>query len=389
MVEALAEKDRGNDWFKKGNYDKAIERYTKGMTLDPMNAVLPANRAMALLKKGLFAAAETDCTLALSIDNTYIKAFQRRASSRTGLNKLELALQDYDQILRLEPKNKAAQVEKAKIIEKLKQGTEECNDVKRDCTKSTFNKFEDKMKGAFSRSGIKSQSRSEKLKPLESKILSPTEEMEISEEGLVLPIIMPVHLRSKKQLKRIQINEISSAASIKASVPDKVVLPPEQVFEKNDELSTQVVTKSTGFTKKIEKEISADLAKVDIVNSMPSVPVNSTKFFTDWKSLKTIVNRTRYLQQFTSTDYKRVFKSSLDGVLFSELLIVLNHMAQRGVMPEMIVNQLEGLSGLPRIQAVAMFMSKQDQERLRYVIGELENTYPGYIARWKKVFSLQ
>ena len=43
------------------------------MTLDPLNAVLPANRAMALLKKGQFAAAETDCTLALSIDNTYIK----------------------------------------------------------------------------------------------------------------------------------------------------------------------------------------------------------------------------------------------------------------------------------------------------------------------------
>ena len=29
-VEAVAEKERGNDWFKKGDYDKAIERYTKG-----------------------------------------------------------------------------------------------------------------------------------------------------------------------------------------------------------------------------------------------------------------------------------------------------------------------------------------------------------------------
>ena len=88
MVEAVAEKDRGNEWFKNGNYDKAIERYTRGkrylllfvtyhyflgMTLDPLNAVLPANRAMALLKKGQFGAAETDCTLALSIDSTYIK----------------------------------------------------------------------------------------------------------------------------------------------------------------------------------------------------------------------------------------------------------------------------------------------------------------------------
>ena len=33
MVEAVSEKDRGNDWFKKGNYDKAIERYTRGELL--------------------------------------------------------------------------------------------------------------------------------------------------------------------------------------------------------------------------------------------------------------------------------------------------------------------------------------------------------------------
>jgi hypothetical protein len=51
-----------------------------GMTLDPLNAVLPANRAMALLKKGQFGAAETDCTLALSIDTTYIKVCEEEVT---------------------------------------------------------------------------------------------------------------------------------------------------------------------------------------------------------------------------------------------------------------------------------------------------------------------
>merc|ERR1719308_772719 len=147
MVEAVSEKDRGNDLFKKGNYDKAIERYTRGMNLDPMNAVLPANRAMALLKKRQFGAAETDCTLSLSLDPTYIKAYQRRASARTGLDKLNLAIQDYDEVLKLEPKNKAAQTEKAKIIEKLKLSSEESTLKKEEIPVSTFNKFEDKMKG--------------------------------------------------------------------------------------------------------------------------------------------------------------------------------------------------------------------------------------------------
>jgi len=379
MVEAVAEKERGNDWFKKGNYDKAIERYTRGMTLDPLNAVLPANRAMALLKKGQFAAAETDCTLALSIDNTYIKAFQRRASARTGLDKYELAIQDYEEVLRLEPKNKAAQAEKDKIVEKINLQAEDTNHVKEVSSKPTFNKFEDKMKGILSKSAV---AKHEKLEVSKSKVLlagAASAETEVAEEGLVLPIQKPVHLRSKKPLKRIEIEEVSSAASMQTDVSKNV---------KKEGLVKEDATKSTGFTKKIEKEISADLAKVEIVNTLPPVPTTSTKFFTDWKTLKTIVNRAKYLQQFTVADYKAVFKSSLDGVLFSELVMVLHHLVQRGVMPEIVVNQLEGLCGLPRVSAVAMFMSKQDQDRLRYVIDELENVNPGDAARWKKVFSL-
>jgi len=158
LVEAVAEKDRGNEWFKKGNYDKAIERYTRGMTLDPLNAVLAANRAMALLKKGQYGAAETDCTLALSIDSTYIKAFQRRASARTGLDKFHLAMQDYEEVLRLEPKNKAAQAEKAKLVEKIEENTDEKKDNEV-TTKPAFNKFEEKMKGALSKTEVKSGSK--------------------------------------------------------------------------------------------------------------------------------------------------------------------------------------------------------------------------------------
>lgn len=42
---------QGNEFLKNGDYDKAVEAYTKGMTYDATNAVLPANRALALLKQ--------------------------------------------------------------------------------------------------------------------------------------------------------------------------------------------------------------------------------------------------------------------------------------------------------------------------------------------------
>ena len=42
---------QGNQLFKEGKYEEAIECYTRGIQLDSSNALLPANRAMALLKQ--------------------------------------------------------------------------------------------------------------------------------------------------------------------------------------------------------------------------------------------------------------------------------------------------------------------------------------------------
>ena len=41
---------KGNTLFKEGKFESAINCYTTGIQLDPTNAVLPANRAMCLLK---------------------------------------------------------------------------------------------------------------------------------------------------------------------------------------------------------------------------------------------------------------------------------------------------------------------------------------------------
>ena len=215
-----------------------------------------------------------------------LQAFQRRASARTGLGKYELAVDDYDQVLKHEPTNKAAQNEKTKLIEKIKN-IKEINENP-DSKKQNFDNFADKMKGAFKPSSAISQ---ELLGVKSNKI-------QILERGLVLPIDKPAHKRSTKALKRIEIKEV---ASVKSSAT-----PNAQIQ----------VSKSSGITKKIEREISADLSKVEIVNTIPGVPKSSSKFLSDWKSVKTIVNRSKYLQQFKSADYLSVFKTSLDGGIF-------------------------------------------------------------------------
>ena len=319
-MEAVAEKDRGNSWLQKGNYDNAIEHYTKGMHLDPSNAILPANRAMALLKKYQYGAAEEDCTLALKIDKTYVKAYQRRASARTGLGKYNLAIEDYDQVLKYEPSNKSAVNEKLKLTEKIAAVTEVNNDKAEPLSPKTVrrkrfvkacndmdkklealpekdsNDFNENMKGAL------------KPKPKEK----PSDASKPSNQ--ITPINKPSHMRSSKPLKRIDIEEIQSK-------------PQPSVSKKNNSTSS----KPPGPLEKVETQVS----KPDAVITIPPVPATSSKFLTDWKSLKTIVNRSKYLQQFKSPDYHRVFKSSLEGTVFSNICDVLHHMVQRGVTPRL------------------------------------------------------
>ena len=52
-------------------------------------------------------------------------------------------------------------------------------------------------------------------------------------------------------------------------------------------------------------------------------------------------------------------------ILTSEMVNVLHYMVQRGVMPEIVIEQMNGLSSLPRVEAISMFCSKQDHEKLR------------------------
>ncbi|KAL3977458.1 cell adhesion molecule-related/down-regulated by oncogenes [Sarotherodon galilaeus] len=116
---ALAEKEKGNKFFKDGKYDDAIECYTRGMAADPYNPVLPTNRATSFFRLKKYAVAESDCNLAIALDSKYFKAYARRGAARFALKKYEPALEDYEMVLKLEPDNLEAQNEIKKIREAL------------------------------------------------------------------------------------------------------------------------------------------------------------------------------------------------------------------------------------------------------------------------------
>jgi tetratricopeptide (TPR) repeat protein len=55
-----------------------------------------------------YGAAIQDCDTALELDNTYVKAYARRATAKQSLGRLEEAMEDYEQLLNLQPDNKQA-----------------------------------------------------------------------------------------------------------------------------------------------------------------------------------------------------------------------------------------------------------------------------------------
>ncbi|XP_064557901.1 RNA polymerase II-associated protein 3 [Zonotrichia leucophrys gambelii] len=116
---ALAEKEKGNKYFKQGNFDEAIKCYTRGMHSDPYNPVLPTNRASAFYRMKKFSVAESDCNLALALDKNYVKAYARRGAARFALKNLQGAKEDYEKVLELDANNFEAKNELKKIDQAL------------------------------------------------------------------------------------------------------------------------------------------------------------------------------------------------------------------------------------------------------------------------------
>ncbi|NXT84885.1 RPAP3 protein, partial [Zapornia atra] len=110
---------QGNNYFKQGNFDEAIECYTRGMHSDPYNPVLPTNRASAFYRMKKYSVAESDCNLALALDKNYTKAYSRRGAARLALKNLQGAKEDYEKVLELDANNFEAKNELKKIAQAL------------------------------------------------------------------------------------------------------------------------------------------------------------------------------------------------------------------------------------------------------------------------------
>lgn len=124
-------KDKGNEFFKAGNYQSAINAFTAAVTLDPKMAPLYSNRAAAHMKMNDFHAGAQDCSMAIRLLTPPVEAnrrsrliaYSRRAAALSALEDFESAINDIQQAIRLDPENASLASDLATLQDKASKST--------------------------------------------------------------------------------------------------------------------------------------------------------------------------------------------------------------------------------------------------------------------------
>lgn len=437
---AIIEKDKGNLYFKKGHYDLAISFYSTGMKHDPTNALLPANRAMALIKKGQLAAAELDCSTSLSLDPTYVKAYLRRGTARIGLKMYEEARRDFCTVLEMEPDNNQAKLELERLKKEILLTKNKINvdSTESEKAENKFVEVPENSKGQGTMLSSKNKINTSAHQPSDvhnpaggDKVISSNKPGDIlqklfkpedKDSCLIKPVQKSPHLRSQKPMKRITIKTVSGITECNSPAGDEkqisvlntsgsptednvqkenisgepveVVVPPpvcSVVEEKPSELEN-----GCGCSMNMEhsdSETSIKNAEVItsvtlILPSLPGIPATSYQFLADWKKLKNCPDLLyEYVKQFPPEKLPIVFKQSIDTELFCGILQILS--TKFVEKSEDVFPYLNYLRKVGRFKTLVMFLAEEEISALnclfqsirssqKYPLEEIQNVEKDY-----------
>ncbi|CAK8690561.1 unnamed protein product [Clavelina lepadiformis] len=370
----IKEKEKGNDHFKKGNYNKSVEHYTRGMQYDPDNPLLPANRAMAYLKLQKYVESEADCTLSLSLDPAYVKAYLRRGAARHALGKVQSAIKDFNDVLKLEPENKQAKME-LENIKKQKQKT--------------------KIKQTEESSQAKKEAKSDLC--------------------LVRPLNKPLHLQSKKPLRRIPVEEVGHELDVvvngEKDTTQKTAQPPQTnpsilVLDENDksddlhksladtnnntdDKKDSSVIMTNGHEEKSSKTVSTTptFPGQKAKPTIPALPTTCFQFQADVKKLHFYpLLLCEYLKQLDPKNIRNLLKDQLE----TEILVDIVKSFNEDVIgnEEFILDFLFYLTSVKRFDMAIMFLSPSNRKEIKELFDKIHPLHSERCLQMEKLYGL-
>ena len=326
IQQAMYQKEKGNSFFKSGKWEDAVECYTKGLQLDSLNAVLFANRAMALLKLQKYGAAITDCDCSIELDQSYTKAYARRATAHLKLGQKTKARDDFKKVLEHEPDNKLAINELNKLEIELQK-----------------KEYTPKKPGDITH--IK------RTKPPSEKPMIRMHIYDIAADDYEV----------KPKKKTALIEEVDSGVAVNGAAAPKV----------NSAAKKQHIPQT-----------------VTITTPLPTrVPANSLQFQTDVRKLKNHPDKLfEYIKQIDADVYPKLFQESLEAdMLFLILDIFESHYVANSLPIE---QELYYLSTIKRFNMAVMFMSSKQEKTVRTLFGYALKADSCDTARLEKVKKL-
>ncbi|MFA5077212.1 MAG: AAA family ATPase [Candidatus Micrarchaeia archaeon] len=93
--------NRALSYYQLKNYDRSVSDYTKSAELDPNNPIIYNNRGDAYYKKQDFQSAIKDYDKAISLNANYLKAFYNRGLCYASLEEYDKAVADFGKVIEL------------------------------------------------------------------------------------------------------------------------------------------------------------------------------------------------------------------------------------------------------------------------------------------------
>lgn len=404
---AMEHKEKGNIFVQQKEWDKAIGCYSEAIKIFPFSAVFYANRALCHLKQDNLHSAEADCSSAIQLDSTYVKAYHRRATARMELKQYKEAKEDLKAILKLESSNKEAQIMLAEVDKKLKAAkpiilTEEVETKEIPIEKKIGMKIcdsNDKINKKKNKKINKKVNNKEIEKDIENKEIEKNIENKTTKNknkympipnwlpekdnvAIVEPIKKPPHLQSKKQMKRIEVQD-AEFEIIKCKKENNQVSNAKDI---------QQIKQSNIVDNKIidEKNTLNQSCKIEEVEiDIPSVPKTAVQFLMDWRRNKSSKYHYQYLKQLPLNSLPNIFQDSMESDIFSEILNTLK--VEFIPRKEQVYHYIKDLTKVKRFRALIMFISnaeKQDVKVLLEYCKNIENKPPEEVEELYKIYEI-
>jgi DnaJ family protein C protein 7 len=114
-------KEEGNNEYKAGRWEAAIDKYTAALEIDPANrgtnSKILQNRALCRIKLHQYDQAISDCDRAIALDPNYLKARKTKANALGQADRWEDAVREWKSIQEIDPEDRtiAKEIRKAEL----------------------------------------------------------------------------------------------------------------------------------------------------------------------------------------------------------------------------------------------------------------------------------